>query len=260
MQHGGNYGVQDLGKTHVYSDYRRCDEFLSYGFDESDLDIEVESDGSPCRISPAGSCREWRRRVRESHTSGRPSIDILYPIANCAAIWEGHLRGRSETLYRWQAELLEYLDGLPLRVMVKPLLGSLTLFAHSERLKGLKGLIVRYDLSFTEALVLLRPRVVVIDFPSNPLFESLGAGCEIFAVEDPVVPIKAAARELLSKRVHLFADAASLKAGLDGFLDGKGRGLGDDGFYRRYMVPAGDPHERVRSVLESFSDGSSQRE
>ena len=256
-QHGGNYAVQNLHFVHFTTDFSRCNYYFSYGFDKDDLREAYPDRKFKCEIIPAGSYREHEKRKKELSSPGRKKekVDVLFPPANSFSIFQ-ECRHNSARLAGVQREITDVLDSLEgMKVYVKPQGGSNpSNFALCEKLKTLKRAKIsclklsdfydKYDVS-----------ILVTEFPSSPLYESLGRDTEIFLMLDPIYPFFPKPFELLKKRVHIFNSAAELRALLNSYSAGTLPKLRNDEYYKKYMLPDGVPAEKVLSAVSRIISG-----
>lgn len=248
-QHGGSYAVQDLGWSHFESDFKRCTHFLSYGFDHKDLERTYPGTKVPCRIIPVGSHKEALMSAQPA-TKPEP-IDVLYaPTLGLSLVKNNRMN--SYRLARAQAELVDSLAGWPeLKIWVKPPPGFARVDCTiREKLKR-SGLMVS-DEPLVKFLKRYSPKLMLIDYPSTPLWETVGRDMDILLLEDALYPFEEQALALLRRRVQVFAEVGEMKAALTRFLQTGEPRLRDDAFYRRFVhrpAPATDILELVRGLL-----------
>lgn len=251
MQHGATFGVQRYYSCHFDSDYGRCSHYLSYGFDSADLEELHPGRPVPCRIVPVGAVKLVERGSQERER--RETIDLVYPFANSWSIMIDVIRNRSDVMTANQLRILDILESFTeISVVVKAFPNMVQRTCSiMGRLRRLKHPVLHKDYSLNAWLKMYKPRGVVLDFPSTPLFEVMDQDCEIFLLEDPLIPFGATARSLLEKRVHLFPDVDSLETGLLSWNSGTLPRLRDNTFYSRY-VSRPDSRSQVRRYLENL--------
>ncbi len=231
-QHGCLYGeVQKL--LHFDSDFNRCDYFISYGFTKEDLNRLYPNTKLNTEILPFGS-----EIPTSKNNSKKKKIDILFPMTNSMSIFEGGMiRISPDKLTERQVRLLEYLNTIEgLDVYVKPFrdscYGNCSVLPVLKRLGNLK--VVDY-MTLTEFLNKYSPKAVLIEYPSQPLFDVLHLNTEIFLLNDYMHPYEDKALEKLKKRVHYSEDVDEIISKIDLLLKGKLERKRDDTFYRHYV-------------------------
>jgi hypothetical protein len=197
-QHGANYCDQDLGTIHFDSDFNRCTHYLSYGFGEREFAATYPSSEARCAFFPAGNPPRAVRRRR------RP-VDIAFPPTSCNSLFDVARMPESELVQR-QARILQAMEAREdLTCVVKPpLYFGEDDSANLEALRRLRHVRVMRA-TWTEYLARWRPRLVVFEIASTPLFEALPFDVDIFLMLDPIFPFAESALAMLKKRVHIFA-------------------------------------------------------
>jgi hypothetical protein len=202
-QHGANYVDQNLGTIHFDSDFNRCTHFFSYGFGSQEFVATYPMAKARCAFIPAGNPPlEVERRQR--------SVDIVFPVTGCCSLYELARVPESELTGR-QSRILQAMEAREdLKCVVKPppQFGEDD-FAHLETLRRLRHVRVARA-TWTEYLVRCRPRLVVFEIASTPLFEALPLDVDIFLMLDPIFPFAKSALAMLKQRVHIFAAAEEL--------------------------------------------------
>jgi hypothetical protein len=243
-QHGGTYG-ESYAPWHFDSDFNRCDYFISYGFSATDLARLYPERHIHTRIVPAGSVVNLK-----NHGAKKP-IDILFPLTNAQSIFAGGMtRIPPDQLTARQVALLEYLNTLQhLTVYIKPFRFSTykncSVLPVLKRCKNLK--VVRH-LNLEEFLTKYRPRAVLVEFPSTPLFEVLHLDAEIFLMDNPLRPFERQALEELSKRVYYAADSETMISWLDLFVHGKLPKKRDNTFFNHYVYKENQEETIIRLI------------
>ncbi len=136
-----------------------------------------------------------------------------------------------------QVRLLEYLNTIEgLGIYVKQFRGSCygncSVLPVLKRLGNLK--VVGY-MTLTEFLNKYSPKAVLIEYPSQPLFDVLHLNTEIFLLNDYMHPYEDKALEKLKKRVHYSEDVDEIISKIDLLLKGKLERKRDDTFYKHYV-------------------------
>lgn len=235
MQHGGVYQVQKF-PLHFDSDFSRCSHYFSYGFDEDDLQSAYPDRDLSCKIIPTGSYKEFEFvRSQSVDSKNKKTIDILFPLTNCISMFY-NLRVNAAELATYQVQLLDFLEGLKnLKIVIKPMPRySVDNCAVCERIKNLRNVSVS-TLSLRDFLKSYTPKLIIIDYPSTPLFEVVGLDIDIFLMSDPIKPFTEEALELLQKRVYIFEDIKDLKAAILQYNNGQLNKLRNNEFYHKYV-------------------------
>ena len=232
---GGQHGCR-CGDSYepqfIDSDFKRCDYFISYGFTREDLDRLYQKNDLDCKIKPFGKVKLIKQ------FKSMKKIDILFPPAIITPFITGMMRSISHELTDGQQKIIEYLDSLrQLDIYIKPVKHAPSeLCTISPVLRRLKNLKVVDTIDVIEFLERYEPRIAVIDFPTQPLFECLClSNVEIFMMNDKLHPFDKNALELLKKRVHYSENAAHLISNLDLFLKGRLERKRDTAFYSHYI-------------------------
>lgn len=252
-QHGCLYG-EALVPWHFESDFNRCDYFVSYGFTREDLSRLYPDKKPRCVILPFGASKPV-------YSSAKKEIDILFPIVNTISIFQGGmLRITPEKLASRQVKLLEYLDSLAgCSVIIKP-------FPYSNfdscgpliDLKRLKRLQVVDNMGLKEFLQKYSPRAVLIEYPSQPLFDCLNLDAEIFLMNDPINPYEERTLEFLRRRVHYAENVGEVIAKMNMFLKGKLKAKRDNTFYNHYVYKE-HRRERILRKIDELVQSSLER-
>jgi hypothetical protein len=120
-------------------------------------------------------------------------------------------------------------------------------FGHLEALRRLRHVRVARA-TWSDYLVRCRPRLVVFEIASTPLFEALPLDVDIFLMLDPIFPFAESALAMLKKRVHVFTAAEELAEAIGRYGIEPLPRLRDQTYYRAY-VNRGSP----AAVLELLS-------
>jgi len=244
-QHGCLYG-EVYSPWHFDADFNRCDYFISWGFTEDDLKRIHPSTSIDTKILPFGKteivCREKASK----------KVGLLFPVSMSLSLFEGGMDGvfpDKQTMR--QTRLLRYLDSLgSTDVYVKPFMGSnYQNCSVLPVLKKLKNLKIIDNVPLTEFLEKYLPKAVLMEVPSQPLFDVLPLDTEIFLMDNPVYPYEEKALDELKRRVHYCEDVDGLISKVDLFLKGKLEKKRDSTFYRHYMYK-----ENTKEKISVFVD------
>jgi hypothetical protein len=252
MQHGGN-GVQDLSYFGVIAEFSMCTHYFGYGHAKEDLPSALLP-FADCKIMPVGSTRlPTAKSIKEYEpVRGR----VLFPITNSISILDGG-RISPDFLAQAQCDILQALEKRPdLDIWVKPFMGSTSKnFACARLLAGLRNLRVTGEF-FPHALEALRPELLVVEYPSSPLFEALPFDVDIFALADPLFPFTEAAMAMLDRRVHFFHSAKDLTAALAEYGKSPLPRLRGEEFFQTFLHRP-DPEEELVSQTTALVETGS---
>jgi hypothetical protein len=249
VQHGGSYGDQPLDDLHLLSDYLYCDEFLAYGAQPRDLPERPTAGLAPAAIVAVGSLKETVRaaRSRRAKPAARDRADILFPVSLAHDLGTGVPLAKGDDMRAWQRAIVRHLDRLAVRVVIKPLRRISQNPAYVERyfpaafdLQHLAHCEVDESCSYEEALDRYAPRLVILDWLSTTLQESLAHDVDILQLIDPVCPPKSSIRDLLEDRVYWAHDVPDLVRQVDQFVAGALAPRRGTAYYQTYVQPAGN--------------------
>ncbi len=250
FQHGGNYITQNLQFVHFDSYFSRCTHFFSYGFTSDDANKVYPKRKVDCEVIPSGSYYESLRQRKKRSTV--KNVDILFPLTNSMSMFTiGRINGFD--LAQYQISILDYLENIPSNknIVAKPFSEyNSENCAVFKKLKSLKKVKVN-TLHLASYLQIFTPKVVIIEYPSSPLFEMIGQEVEIFLMLDPVSPFSKDALSLLEKRVHIFSRVEDLFASLDDYLEGLMPKRRNNEFYNKYIYKA-DTEEIILNSITSI--------
>lgn len=205
LQHGGNYGVQDCGASHMRADYSFCTHFFTYGCTASDMDMAA-GQRVPCEVIPLRPSRKPLLDIGVSRQGG----PVIFPITNCYGLTILERVSPAFLLAAQEALLAALESRTDLDVWIKPFPGATpATLSCPERIKSLRHAKVGGG-SFQWFLSQRRPQLVVTEFPSEPLFQSLPHDLDIFLLLDPLFPFYPEPERLLRKRVHVFETAGEM--------------------------------------------------
>lgn len=247
-QHGSVHGVQKK-EWQMDSDFTRCHHFISYGFTQSDLEKLYDDKEINVIVNPMG-------RVSEIKGEGKKKeIDILFPITNSMNMFNGGMaRTLSHILAERQEKILYFLDTLTdCKVHVKPFVNmnpdNLCVLPILKRLKNVK---VCSDLLFEEYLGKVNPRIIIIEFPSTPLFEALSSEAQLFVMNDEINPYGPEAFECLNRRVYYYDDVENLISDVNKFLKGELQPKKDSSFYNQYVYKQ-NSRDRIAELVDQLA-------
>lgn len=247
-QHGCLYG--ETFSPHVFEiDFNRCNYYLSWGFTKEDLKRIYPTRQIDVEILPFGKVNFIRPKKKAK------IIDILFPITlSISAFEDGMTRIPPHELTERQVALLGYLGSLKgVEVYLKPFPYSnqenCSTFCLFKRLKNIR---VANDITLSKFLASHSPRAVLIDFPSQPLFDVIHLDTEIFLMGDRSVPYEKRALEELKRRVHYSENVDETISKLELFLNGKLEKKRDDTFYNHY-VHKEDTERKILELVEELA-------
>lgn len=231
-QHGGGYG-DFFEPWHFDSDFNHCDYFATCGFNKDDVKRLYPKKETKCEFIPVGKVK-----LIENHLA-KKKIDILFPIARDFSMLQiGMSRILPHKLSQRQILLLEYLNSLKnLNVYVKPCpFPNDEDYAFSPVFKRLKNLKIVTNMLLKDFLKKYAPRAVLIEFPSQPLYECLCLpDLEIFVMNDDLHPFENQALSGLKKRVYYCEDVNEITDKIGLFAQGKLESKRDNSFYNHYI-------------------------
>jgi hypothetical protein len=249
-QHGNSYGDQIAPWAWV-SDFDRCDHFISWGFTKDDLS-RVYPDAKPrFEVHPMGSV------LPKPVQSEKIKIDVLFPMTWSMSMFDGGAgRIKPDALIERQVKILEYLNSLKgVRVCVKPPPGTnpdnCVALSLARRLSNLQ---ILENAPLTRFLEKYEPRIVIVEYPASPLYQSLRLDADILLMPDLISPYEERARAEVSERVHFCADAEAVIAKLELFLAGRLEKKRDDTYYRHYIHQP-DARENTLRLIKGLADG-----
>jgi hypothetical protein len=245
MQHGGCYGTQECHFVHFDGDFSRCSHYFSYGFTSDDLRKVYPHKRLACEIIPVGSVKEEeRRRVRKRLVK----LDVLFPLTNCTSSWF-MVRRRSDELADLQLKIIKLLESeTDMRTLIKPFPGFTERnFAHCQLLRKLKHARVA-EVPLDEALNKWAPQLVIIEYPSTPLYEVLALDSDIFVFHESILPFSNEAQQLLERRAYLFGDFDEMLGAFCQFKNGTLPKLRCDGFYRKHVYRESARDAAIRNI------------
>jgi hypothetical protein len=246
-QHGGVFG-DAYEPWHFDSDFNRCDFYLSYGFTGDDLRNLYPGKDINTTIVPLGASMENRG------SQYKTPIDVLFPLTCSLSLFDGGMvRGLQDKLTEAQIALLEYLDSLEgLDIYIKPFMFSndhnSAVIPILQRMKRVK--VIDY-MPLKDVISKYYPKIILIEYYSTPLYESLHLDSEIFLMDNPVINFEKEALEKLQKRVHYCHDVAEMITKMDLFLKGRLEKKRDSSFYHHYVFKSGT-QRNILSLIDEL--------
>lgn len=245
-QHGGLYG--ETVNMQFEASFEMCDYFIGYGFTKEDLLRLAPNKSVNAAILQIGKTDLVKQQKKTKN------IDILFPITNTISMLEGGMiRIPPDRLTKRQITLLHYLNSLNDTVVyVKP-------FSNADHanlsvwsmLKKLRNIHLYDHTDLNSFLQKFHPRAVLIEYPSQPLWEVMHLDIEIFLMGDPVLPWEKQALEELKKRVHYSENTSEIIKMIDSFLKGELISKRDDTYFSHY-VSRGHAKDNILKTIESF--------
>ena len=211
IQHGGPYDQKNLEQIHDLTDYSVCDFFLKYGDDKSSQKHWSKNFRKKCKSIVVGSIRESERIKTDFEINNKSEmIDVLFPINILHDTFLGIPNLPNNLMFFQQKKICDLLNASGLKVVIKPHLGSTLNKKYLEikypiiqYLKNLQHLKVDDTLLFEDSMRKYKPRLVIFEMPSTPLFECLSYNCDIIHLSQCVFSWKKWAKTLISKRIYL---------------------------------------------------------
>lgn len=232
VQHGANYVSQNLGSIHFASDFNRCNYFLTYGWGIKEFEESYGHQASTlCNFIPIGSSELKGASIEVN----KINIDVVFPITNCAGMMDV-CRQSESIIVQYQGKILKALNSRSdLITYIKPERGyGWHNFAWTEGIRRFENLRIGRE-TFTEFMKMYAPKLVIIEFPSTPLYDVLGYDIDIFLLNDPVHEFSEHALNLLKKRVHLFDDIDELVIAIEKYSHNPILKKRDQDFFHAYV-------------------------
>lgn len=230
-QHGCLFG-DSYKPWHFDAEFHRCSQFISYGFTKEDLKRLYPDKGRLPEILPLGKVK------LPDFKKAKKTIDILFPLQSSTSMFEGGMDATlPHTLTERQIAILNYLNGLKgLKIYVKPFMNSgYDNCSVLPVLKKMNNLTVVYDMVLLEFLERYHPAAIIMELPSQPLFEVLHMDSEIFLMNCELHPYEEQALSELLKRVHYAYDTTKLIDMLELYLSGRLQKKRDQTFFHHYV-------------------------
>ena len=213
-QHGGSYGIQEMLVGHHDSDYQHCTHFFSYGFTAEDV-YETTGDYPNCEIIPVGSLKVSSSVQRtKTNSLSKERIDVLYITTNQIPYLM-----RDSFSYQLPKLIIDLLGSqVNMKSVVKLFPGASKFnYSHYEYSKSFQNLLVYSRGGVFDILRKFDPLLIIMCYPSTPLYEVLDSKASIFLLNDPLSPFSASSKSLLEQRVHLFDTFEQLKTSFELF-------------------------------------------
>ena len=230
-QHGNLYG-ECYEPWHFDTDFNRCDYFMTYGFERNDLERIYPDRNIEGKYLPFGFVNNKKLQCNKK------KVDIFFPITNSFSVFEnGMNRTAPHEMTSRQIDLLVYLDSLKdVSVYVKPYIFSdYTNCSVLPLLQRMNNIKVLYGMKMADFLMKWSPRSILIEYPSQPLAETIGLDTEIFLMNDRILPYDKKVLDLLKKRVHFCESTTAVKEKINLFVHNKLERKRDNEYFTRYV-------------------------
>ena len=254
-QHGCLYG-DSFEPWHFDLDFNRCDYYISYGFNNFDLKKLYPDMEHNLKIMPLGSKQPAKTVKRKKR------IDFLFPATNGLNIFRGGmLRLLPHELMERQVQIIKFLDSLSnCSSYLKPFRGSNHLnFPIFSLLKELKYVKHNDKVSLNEFLGYFEPRAVIIELPSQPLFDVLHLDSEIFLMGSSAQPYETEVLEELKKRVYYTNDLNELFSWLNLFIKGQLPPRRNPDFYNHYVYKEKREEKIIALIKELIGETNGRK-
>lgn len=260
-QHGCNYGLQDAFGFHKYSDYSRCDYFISYGFTDADLQRLYGGKLQPvrCKILPYGSAKI--KMSGKTRPKRKKIIDILFPMTMSLSMYAHAMtRLKPDLITDIQLKLLNHLDTKRHHsIVVKPFTNyNYDNCSVMTTLNDLSNINIIDNMNFTEVMEKYDVKSVLIEYISTSLGEAIPYDCEIFVLGNSMDYFDHDALSLMKKRVHYTADVEEMKELIDSYLEGRLAPKRDREFAERYLVKE-NTESNIIDLIASITSGEAIR-
>jgi hypothetical protein len=155
-----------------------------------------------------------------------------------------------------QVQIVEYLSALKgIRSCLKLMPGSNDSNCSILPLRDtLPSSVTVTDIRLSEHLKQHHPRIIIMDYPSTPLYEVLPLDTEIFLLGDPVLPFEKQCLAELRLRVHYADDVLELLDQLQQFLNNKTSPLRDRTFGQHYLAKEGT-QAAILALIDDMAQG-----
>jgi hypothetical protein len=118
----------------------------------------------------------------------------------------------------------------------------------------MNNLTVVYDMVLLEFLGKYHPNAIIMEEPSQPLFEVLHMDIEIFLMVGELSPYEEQALSELKKRVHFAYDTEELISMLELYISGKLQKKRDRTFFNHYVYKE-NTRENVFKLIDRLCEG-----
>lgn len=249
-QHGGSYGIQNCLGTHFDGDFDRCDWYFTFGFTDRDLLSTYPERKSRAKMVPVGLPSV--KLPVERTPQRRLKVDVLYPFSIVLPLSENTLQD-TYSLTQIQKKIIAHLDHLTdLRSIAKPPMVTNERSCMIETtLLGLRHVEILRGVRLRQVFENYEVGLVVLEYPSTPLYEVIAEDVEIIQLVDATLPFESSALALLKKRVHVCDTVDEVLAKIDQFRAGALTKLRNQEFLKRHVYQP-DSQTRIRAFLGSL--------
>jgi len=236
MQHGASYVDQNY-QYHYISDFKRCDNYISYGFTQEDFAaVFPYYDVDKVTIHPFGTSK----LLSVTSKQNKQKMDVIFPVTNTIGIFDGgFIRVKPDLLHKEQMQIIDILETASesnISSIIKPFKNtSIWQTSVFLRLKKLKFSKVEWNKSFTDVLNTTEARCVIIDFMSTPLYEVLGKDIDIFLFVHEADNLTKKARDMLERRVYIVDGIDEFSVEFEKWTDGELTSKRDSSYYDYYV-------------------------
>jgi hypothetical protein len=250
MQHGATYVDQNVQRL-FYSDFIRCDHFISYGFTQEDLELNFKNrDLKNLKIYPLGSTKSLKSAAKPH------KIDVLFPVTNTMSMLDSaFVRVNPAVLHDEQMKILELLERESkkgLSTCIKPMptanIQNTSVFIKLQKLEYSQ---VRWNTSLVTLLSDTSPECVIVEFMSTPLYEVLPLDTDIFLFVHETDNLTVKAREMLEKRVHIVSGFDEFEEIFKKWILKQLPKKRDNSYYNYYVYKQ-DTHKNILNLLQSL--------
>lgn len=252
MQHGASYVDQNYQK-HYYSDFMRCDKYISYGFTQEDFENNFKGiNYKNIKIHSFGTTKLYDT----ISTAKTKTVDVLFPVTNSISIFDGGLsRSKPDIIHGDQVEILDILEEESkdnITSLVKPFMNT-NIWQTSVfyKLKKLQFAKVEWNKTLTDTLNETNVKCVIIEFMSTPLYEVLSYDIEIFLFVREADNLTDKARKMLEKRVHIVKDFKEFEINFKKWLVQKLPQKRNSEYYN-YYVKKENTKENIITLIKSL--------
>jgi hypothetical protein len=236
-QHGGHYG-EGIDPWTSLSDYSQCDYYLSYGWDEAALLRTCpELKGKQhAQIIPTGSIRSEKHLA--TRNSPRINIDVLYPISflNPGSAHSAYYAIDALKYLNAQEKIVDWMEyRKDLSCYVKPAQGLEHFTPAAYKFNQFKNVKNLNKISYADALIIYKPKIIIIDQYSTPVVESAHEDSQIFILLDDYLERCPVSVSIIEKKAFLFRDVDNLLQALEGYLEGKIAPRNDTSYAEHYF-------------------------
>lgn len=261
MQHGGVYGSNiQVGDELFHSDFKHCDYYLSYGFNENSFAEYYHRLNKFPKVIPVGSTKivYFLKMYSRSCRLLRPKIKILYTVNLTEADFFTQGISTIHNLFNFQREIIKVLtlfskfkiviQFYPGTYRTHELMPYIKSFAHNN-------FIVENKTTFKECLKKYDVETILIEQQSTPLNEAVGTKANIILYNDEnFSPLTKEAYEALTKRAIICDTKERFFKCIRDCLNNKieQRDLEDRAFLEKYSVYKGEPEKNITKEIASI--------